>query len=298
MTDDLDPSLAENADRMSARLDELTETRLEVPEKDIIEIRGPLEGYTKAPFFEPANAFSGQDLGLIEALYNVVNEAWTHADEHVYGFQSGMGQVLSKWSGNAATACGQYVGEMVGFVVNEQQCLFTLADGLATYAAIIQAGRESLNELMGACVSGWDQATRVGEIGTTSVAIAAITGITGLATGIATGGAALPPFMSAVGGVIGAAGNAQVALSGKHTDIANTYLKSSGDLVAQAVEAINASAVKHLNNARSGLPRLPTLPTGINDKGAFHPESQQPAQLTAGGTAPAARPSKIENTLD
>jgi hypothetical protein len=54
------------------------------------------------------------------------------------GFQSGMAQVFSKWSGSAATDCATYVGNMVGSVRDEQQSLLTF--GIVTASLIIIAG--------------------------------------------------------------------------------------------------------------------------------------------------------------
>lgn len=302
MTEDLDPIFAEPAARMSAQLDELTQTRVEYGDgKDLIEIPGPLVGYTKEPFFEPAIALTGQDLELVEALYNVVNEVWMHADEHAPGFQSGMSVVLSNWSGTAAIECGKYVGDLVGFVTNEQQCLLTFAQGLATYAAIIKEARTGLKELMSSCVSGWDQATQAGEIADINVAITALTGITGLGFSAISGGTTLPAFGTALLGIAGTATNIQLNLSGKHADIANAYLKASRDIIAQACDAIGTNAIPWLDRVRDDLPQLPVLPPGVNDRGTFHPQNEQPAGHTAGGIAsrrgPGTPPSTIQNTL-
>lgn len=301
MSDDFDPILADYAGRMSAKLVELTGTKTVIVEKDYLDVAGPLDGYSPGPFLEPAAAFSGQDLGLVEALYNIVSDAWLHAGDHAEGFQSGMGQVLSNWNGTAATECAMYVGNLVDVVNSEQECLFTLAKVLATYAAIVDEGRKSLGRLMDACLHGWDQADRVGEIGGISVAIAAVTAMTGLGFGLASGGAALPAFMGAVSGIVGAAGNASVTLSGKHTDVANTYLKASADLVSQATEAINATPIRDLGTVLDALPVIPPLPAGITDRGTFHPQSEQPTRLT-GGSAPIRKepgtpPSRIEKLL-
>lgn len=78
MTNDLDPVFAEVAGRMSAKFDELTKDKpSDVPSKyPIPPDPGPLNGWDKDRFFDPAIALSGQDLGLIEALYDVIIEVW------------------------------------------------------------------------------------------------------------------------------------------------------------------------------------------------------------------------------
>jgi hypothetical protein len=292
---DLDPIFADHAARMSAQLDELTKTEVVIVEKDVIENPGPLEGFSKEPFLDPARALTGPDVGLIEALYNVVSDVWMHADDHAEGFQSGMAQVFSKWSGTASIDCATYVGNMVGFVQDEQQCLLTFAQGLTTYAAIITEARDSLKILMGACSDGWDQATRAGEVGSTTVAISVLTTITGLGFSAVSSGASLPAFGSALLSIGGAATNNNVTLSGKHADVANTYLTKSGEIIAEAVEAIHTNATPYLDKARNGRPHVPTLPAGITDKGKFHPESEKPARLTESG--PEAPPGKIQDAL-
>jgi hypothetical protein len=292
---DLDPIFVDHADRMSAQLDELTKTAVVIVEKDTVENPGPLDGFSKEPFLDPARALTGPDVGLIEALYNVVRDVWMRADDHAEGFQSGMGQVFSKWSGTAATECAAYVGNLVGFIHDEQQCLFTFAQGLTTYAAIIAKARESLTDLMGACSDGWDQATRAGEVGGITVAITALTTITGLGFSAVSGGLTLPGFGSALTSVAGTATNKDVDLGGKHADIANTYLEAAGKIIAEAVEAIHTHATPYLEKAREGMPHVPALPAGISDKGTFHPENEQSARLT--GSDQGQPPGKIQDAL-
>lgn len=294
---DLDPIFTDHAARMSAQVDELTKPEVvweghpSVP----YETPAPLDGMNKEIFFDPARALTGPDVGLIEALYNVVSDVWMHADDHAEGFQSGMAQVFSKWSGTASIDCATYVGNMVGFVHDEQQSLLTFAQGLTTYAAIITKARESLNTLMGACSDGWDQATHAGEVGGITVGVSVLTAITGVGFSVASGGATLPAFGSALTTIAGAATNNEVNLSGRHRDVANTYVEKSGEIVAGAVDAINTNATPYLSKVRNGMPHVPTLPAGITDKGKFHPESEMPAGLT--GSGPGQPHGKIRDAL-
>lgn len=290
---DLDPAFAEVAAAMSAKFDELARDKwVEVhSEMGGYEDVGPLKGWAKDPFFDPAVALSGQDLGLIGALYDVITEVWTQTDDDVARFREGMGQALGKWSGTASIDCAQYVGSLEDFIHNERDSLFTLARGLVTYAAIIKRSRESLDELMHKCVEGWNQAGHANEAANLSVAIAALTAVSGIGFTIITGGAGavtLPAFGMAVTGVAGSITNNAANLHGKSDEIATTFLREAQNLLGGTADAIDHTARPDLDRARDILPHLPPLPGGITDKGKFYPEHGSP------GSGP---PSKISKAL-
>lgn len=300
--DSLDPAFAENVERMSISIDilklgEKIDPRDFNPLPDDWQPAPPLEGYDRYWFFDPAAALSGQDVGLIEALYGVVNEVWMQSDDGINAFESGMGKVLSHWDGDASNECATYVGNIVGFVNNERDCLVTLARGLVAYAAIIQEARRSLNELMVACENGWTAVTQRREASGTNAAITVLTALTGAAVTVATGGAALPAFAGVVATTAGAAARHTVDLAGgNHADVADAYLNASAKLIGEAAVAIGDSALPELNRAQEAAPSPPFPPGDLRNPEEFHPRTAQAHGVTGPGPTSAAA-STIERRL-
>ncbi|OXM72678.1 hypothetical protein CF166_13760 [Amycolatopsis sp. KNN50.9b] len=82
-----------------------------------------------------------------------------------------------------------------------------------------------------------------------------LTAITGAVVTVATGGAALPAFATAVLAAGDEAGKQAVALDGvSYASVADTFLAKSADLVGQTAAAIRANVVPRLEQARRRSP--------------------------------------------
>jgi hypothetical protein len=231
-----------------------------------------------AGFFAAADVFSGQDLDSINNAVTIIEELRHRRDADAGDFRdttdvyisldTGLALLLPTWTDMGGTAVAGLYDDMRIWYEHRKEKLFVVSKRLVEFAAVIEASRRNINDLMGKLVKALEEHTNEGPWDDATLRL--LDKIVGFALGKLDPTGVSPMIAAELFGLaIGAAEEekAEAGLTGDtYYDILGSYMKAARDVCESAARTSDKLAVKNslgvpaLTQLRTGMPPPPALP--------------------------------------